>query len=487
MRFVELKKRLAARSNLPLLLVFLVLLAACSGDRESSTSYEGFEARKHPTPQVILITVDTLRADALSSYHPQGGPTPSVDRLAEDGVLFNHVMAVAPWTLPSLASLLTGVAPNVHGAVGRESVVPNDLPTLAEYMRDAGYLTAGLGSNPYLRPRSGLSRGFLRYDIFPKEEANSLLEKFKRWRSPTPSDPSTAELTDMAVQWIQANHEKDFFLWVHYLDPHTPYAPPQEFLPQAQPLPRIGTSFGMVSEILGGTFVPSLAERAWIKELYRAEVRYIDESLGRLIDTLKRLNLYRDSLIVFTSDHGEEFWEHGTSGHGHTLYDEVLRVPLILKLPQSASTRRINTLVANAGLMPTILDLCEIPYSEEMFSYSSLRTSWESRTHPSSAQSIYSTRLHYYEDREAIVFEGMKYVRLSLSRKEELYDLTQDPEEQFSVVRSNPDIVREAKYLLDEQARQAERLRKHYGVTSGEAKPLDPETEEQLQSLGYVK
>ena len=161
MRFVELKKRLAARNNLPLLLVFLVLLAGCSGDRESSTAYEGFEARKHPTPRVILITVDTLRADALSSYHPQGGPTPSVDRLAEDGVLFNHVMAVAPWTLPSLASLLTGVAPNVHGAVGRESVVPNDLPTLAEYMRDAGYLTAGLGSNVPARDY----RGFLRYDM----------------------------------------------------------------------------------------------------------------------------------------------------------------------------------------------------------------------------------------------------------------------------------------------------------------------------------
>lgn len=487
MRFVELRTKLTARNLLGHLLVFLLLAAGCSGGSESNPAYQGFEARKHPTPRVILITVDTLRADVLSSYHPQGVPTPSVDRLAEDGVLFNHVMAVAPWTLPSVASLLTGVAPNVHGAVGRESVVPNNLPTLAEYMRDAGYLTAGFGSNPYLRPRSGLSRGFLQYDFFPKEEAKSLLSKIRRWRSPTPSDPSTAELTDMAVQWIQANHEKDFFLWIHYLDPHTPYAPPQEFLPQVQPLPRIGTSFGMVSEILGGTFVPSLAERAWIKELYRGEVHYIDKSLGRLVDTLKRLNLYRDSLIVFTSDHGEEFWEHGSSGHGHTLYDEVLQVPLIFKLPQSASTLKINTLVANAGLMPTILDLCEIPYPGEMFSYSSLRPSWESRSNPSPAQPIYSTGLHYYEDRESIVFEGMKYIRLSLTRKEELYDLTRDPEEQFSVVGSNPDIVKKAKSLLDEQARQAERLRNHYGVTSGEERPLDPETEERLKSLGYVQ
>ena len=158
-------------------------------------------------------------------------------------------------------------------------------------------------------------------------------------------------------------------------------------------------------------------------------------------------DLYRDSLIVFTSDHGEEFWEHGKSGHGHTLYDEVMHVPLILKLPQSIPARTIDTLVVNSRLMPTILDLYEIPYSGENLSYRSLRPLWERRGNDSSAEPVYSTGLHYYEDRESIVFDRMKYVRHSLTRREELYDLIQDPQKQFSIVRSNPEKVEQAKPL----------------------------------------
>ena len=481
-----------ARVAVLLFLLFLVVPAAAwltltLTQGEPEVSLAGFAPREHPLRRVILITVDTLRGDALNPSNKKRISTPNLDRLAADGVQFTQAVVVAPWTLPSLASIMTGLSPKAHGTVGRQSILPENFHTLAEYMRDAGYYTAAFGSNPYLLPRSQLSQGFLEYDFFPKHVGKSPLTKLRKWRHPEEFEPNTSDLTELATSWLEANQEKDFFLWLHYFDPHVPYAPPSEFLPQREAPARIGTSFTKQHETLSGDFVPSLEERAWIEELYWAEVRYMDENLGRLIGHLKRLRLYQEALIILTSDHGEEFWEHARFGHGHSLYGEVLRVPLVIKLPGAKGGRKIPGWVSNAGLLPTVLDLCGVSLPSDSLSFSSLRDLWETNDPRKARPPIVATGLHYFEEQESVQFENLKYIRHVMSPREELYDLAADPEERFSLLPAFAGEVEKAKRILREHRLESERIRKIYGVRGTEEVELDEETKQRLRSLGYIR
>ncbi len=450
-----------------------------------------FKNKDHKIKHVILITVDTLRADALSCYGYQSESTLHIDQLARDGILFNRAISSAPWTLPAVASIMTGLSPSVHMTVEHQSKLSDILPTLAEYMRDAGYFTSGIGSNLLLTPNYKISQGFLEYNFFPKPSFGSsigakLLQRVfpRKFRLRV----STRDLTNLACKWLKENYEKDFFLWLHYFDPHYPYMPPTDFLPESEPLPRIGTGFSKKEEVISGHFVPSLVERDWIKELYGGEVRYVDKSIGRLLALLKRLNLYDESLIILTSDHGEEFWEHGSITHGHTLYHELLWVPLIIKPPESASKGEIITkVVSTTYIMPTILDLCRIKYETDYLSVGSLSSLWRPNPDTFDAQPIFSTAVSLYEDRESIIFDGLKYIRSLLTNREELYDLACDPKEQISIAFSSPETIQRAKNILRELNGTAKKLREHYGIMGGEEIKFDKEIIEKLKSLGYIR
>jgi arylsulfatase A-like enzyme len=439
---------------------------------------------------VILLTVDTLRIDALSCYDSKSVSTPHIDRLARDGILFKNAISPAPWTLPSISSIMTGLSPSIHLATRMNSQLPNNLLTLAERMRDAGYFTAAIVSNGFLSPQSNVSQGFLEYDFFPRYPiGNSLGVKLLRWILPNEfmSDASTSDITELAIRWLESNHERDFFLWIHYYDPHIPYSPPADFLPKGEPPPAIGTSFSEPWQIRGGNFTPSLAERRWIEGLYHGEVRYVDENIGRLLDTLKRLGLYDSSLIIFTSDHGEEFWEHGGYEHGHSLYNEVLRVPLIIKPPMSNSYMEINKAVSTLSITPTVLDLCGIEHRGDYFSAASLSPLWGKNPNDFGEKPIMSTGLLYYEDRESVVFHGLKYIRSLVTGKEELYDLTRDPEERVSISDSSPDKVERARTILREYDRVAKEVRNGNNISSPKGTRFDEETKKNLKALGYIQ
>ena len=468
----------------------LILASALVGGAQANRTGKPSQPAgvSHPVRHVILITVDTLRADALSAYDRDAAPTPYIDQLARDGLMFTKALSPAPWALPAMASILTGVSPSVHGAIKHDSRLSDNAKTLAEYMQEAGYRTAATGDNSLLKPAHNLTQGFEDYNFFPKRSMGGsfgavLLETRRRFQT----EVSTEELTDLFANRLRANRKNDFFLWFHYYDPHGPYAPPPRFLPEESPEPGIGTHFDRGKEVRGGQFVPSLREREWIRKLYESEVRYVDQSVGKLLEILGRLELYRDSLIIFTSDHGEEFWEHAGLGHGHSLHDEVLWVPLIIKLPQEAFKGQISTLVDTTSLTPTVLELCGISYRPDGFSAGSLVSLWDKGLEPYRAQPIVSTGLLYLEDRESIVFGDMKYVRTLTNPREELYDLAQDPAEKTSMVRRFPGKIRVAKRLLANQHRLSGDLRRRYRIQGPERVLWDPDAREHLRSLGYIQ
>lgn len=210
----------------------------------------------------------------------------------------------------------------------------------------------------------------------------------------------------------------------------------------------------------------------------------MDENIGRLLDKLELEGLYQDSLIILTSDHGEEFWEHGGLDHGHTLYNELLRVPLIVKLPSSVRGVKIDKPVSTESLMATIADICQLEVGNS-WSAPSLRPLWEGNPHTVEYPPIVSTGSLYYEDKIAVFFDQYKYIRSLVSGFEEIYDLHADEQERRSLAPFREDLVERGRALVAERRREADRIRA--GLSLGEeSAPLDPVTVQQLRSLGYV-
>jgi arylsulfatase A-like enzyme len=274
-------------------------------------------------PNVLFICVDTLRPDRLG-YHGNPRPTsPAIDKLAGEGVRFERVYSVAGWTLPSMATIFTGQPPREHGATDFHWSVAPTLPTLAGILRGAGYDTRAYVSHLILKPEYGLADGFKSYDYSVLNVGH-------------PHDVATArQLTDLVIADL-AKIEKPFFTWVHYFDPHFAYLKHGEW-----------ASFGN-SEL----------------DRYDQEIAYTDQHIARLFDELKKRGLYDNTIIVFTSDHGEEFEEHG--GHYHyTLYEETLLTPLVIKAP-GLDPGVNRSVVEQIDFVPTILGLLGIPAGTEL-------------------------------------------------------------------------------------------------------------------------
>ncbi len=441
--------------------------------------------------RIILLTVDTLRADALSAYGGQRVSTPHLDRLAEDGILFRQAVSPSPWTVPAMASIMTGLLPSVHRVLKTTSRLPAELETLAEHLRAAGYITAAIGGSDMLAIDRAFSQGFDHYDFVPDPEpgisfgerlVHRLTKARRGWHD------WTSTLPELATEWLTKHRDRDFFLWLHYFDPHLEYSPPPRFLPAAQPPERIGSRFNDLQGIRQGQLVPTLAEREWIRGLYEGEVRHVDESIGRLLESLERLDLYDGTLIVLTSDHGEEMWEHGGFEHGHTMYQEVLRVPLLIKLPRglASSVREVDRAVSTAAILPTVLELCGIGYRAERLSATSIAPLFGNSPVPA-PEPVVSSGVLYSEDRVSIIFDQTKYIRSLETGEEELYDLAVDPQEQVSIAASAPGLLERGRRLLAENEATSRGLRTRHRIpTDGEETELSPEELRRLRALGYV-
>jgi len=331
----------------------LILVTACA------------PAPRDPRPNLLLISLDSVRADALGVYGarllhaPDESPTPNLDALAAQGVLYSEARATTSWTLPSHVSLFTGLPEIAHAVEQDGESLPQELPTLGEELARGGYRTAGVYSGPYLDARFGFARGFERYERgygAELEAASNELEAAQRrlalldaTREPervrvarermsqaeqtleaaSHRDVSAARVTDLALAELEraADDTRPFFLFVHHFDAHYDYRPPPEFLRRVDPASSADASLGCNPSVTDPDAVASCHLR------YQGEVAWLDAEIGRLLEGLASLGLDSNTLIAVVSDHGEEFLEHGALGHRRTLFEEVLRVPIILRPP----------------------------------------------------------------------------------------------------------------------------------------------------------
>ena len=381
-----------------------------------------------PPENLVLIGIDTLRADHLGCYGYARPTSPHIDALAAESVLYTTAVSSSPWTLPAFASLFTGVLPSTHRAgegkrgtpgapnSGFSALGPSP-DTLAGVLRRAGFRTASFASTVWLGPRFGMDRGF---DVM---------------RAAARSEPTV----DRAVAWLHhAVGRGRFFLFVHLLDPHGPYTPSAA---DAAPFldPAYGGSLGTSVSDSSPDPEWSDADRRRVIDLYDGEVHYTDRLVGRILDTLRELHLLERTLVVLTADHGEELFERGALGHGQSLYDEQLHVPLVVRFPAANPRGRITAQVRTIDVMPTVLGALGVPVPAGVEGASLLALSAGGRRRADGVALAEYTL--YVPERQALRQLDRKLVYVPESGRAMLFDLAADPDEREDVQAERPEMA----------------------------------------------
>jgi len=433
-----------------------VALLGCVGEEPTAPP----EAAAAPPRHVVLITLDTTRADALGVYGQLLPATPNIDRMSGEGLRFSNVMTASPSTFPSHATIMTGKFPPAHGVRSNAGyVLPAVHETLAEALSRNGFVTAAEIAAPVIGRRSGLDQGFDVYrdtssaevelkviKTVPKQDAGAVPPKANVVHL---EERMASDVTDRAIEFIGAHKADPFFLWLHYFDPHAFYAAPAEF-------------------------------RMRITDPYLAEVSYADSEIGRVLGMIRRLEIEPETLVVLTADHGEGRGQHDEDNHAFFVYDTTMRVPLIL---WGSSLIRpgtlVDSLVRTVDIAPTVVDLLGLP-------------PLEGAQGQSLAPLIRGTSKDlelagYGESAELVAFgssairtfrEGRwKYIH---KLEPELYDVVADPGETSNLASSHPEIVERLR------ARMAELVRDGSGLEGAAEVPADATMRLRLQSLGYA-
>ncbi len=442
-------------------------------------------------PPIILLTVDTLRWDALSMYGATT-PTPAIDALAADSVAFDRAYSTAPWTYVAFTSIHSGLTPWGHGVIYPDDPIPSNASALAPMLRDYGYNTAVVGRNDLLTQSAighRLPEAFSDINFYPRylrpgTRGQSFLGK--HYSSLLGLGASTEQLGEYGSTWVRNHKDSPFLLWLHFFDPHYPYDLQKDFPPAFDPPGDLKTLTGdeLIRQLHRGRRVPGMHE--WARALYQGEVQAVDRAIGAFLTTLKEEGIYDRAIIIFASDHGEEFAEHNVYGHLRTLYNESVRVPLFVKLPFSTVKSRQPQPVSTVAITPTIFDLAGIPYDSRGFSGEPLRTVWEA---PASQQTqpAFMTAAVTAEPARAVVWENYKLIRWLNFDHLELYDEISDPYEQYNLANRLPEQVAIGRALLaDHSAKEAERAEVR-GLKKPKQEPLTPEEERILRSLGYLQ
>jgi arylsulfatase A-like enzyme/Flp pilus assembly protein TadD len=429
---------------------WLCLLCWCASTAAAGT----------PAPNILLITLDTTRADRMGFLGSKRGLTPNLDELAFHAAVFTHAYAQAPLTSPSHATILTGTYPQFHHVLDFPDVLAEDLPYAPAILRSRGYHTAAFIGSIALDPNGGapgFDRGFDTYDAgfstaaFDKEE--------DRYRT---VERRGGEVVEHALEWLNSRPQGPFFMWVHLYDPHEPYDPPEPY------------------------------KSRYAAEPYDGEIAYMDSAVGKLRRELKTRGLYDGTMIAVMADHGESLGAHGETNHGFFLYDETIRVPLVIKLPQAGTAeKRIENQVELVDVMPTVLQAAGIAIPAEVQGESLVglieageakaTDAWRNR--PAYSQADYPHLAFRWSALQSL--RTGKYLYVQAPRRE-LYDQTVDPEAEHNLASTSVAVA-------DTLAGQARTIREK--TTSKREAPklsdkkiaaLDPAAQAKLASLGYV-
>ena len=402
-------------------------------------------ARLSPAPgevNVVVITLDTTRADRLGCYGFAGIETPNIDRLARQGVVFENATSTAPLTFPSHSSIFTGLIPPHHGARDNGGFFLDDAKTtLAERLEAAGYATGAFIAAWVLESRWGLAQGFDEYsDRFE-------LSKYKVISLGTVQKPGD-EVMDGALHWLDSVRQKRFFAWVHLYDPHSPYEPPEPFASRYRGQPYLG------------------------------EIAYTDKVVGRLTSWLDQHGLAGRTVVVVVGDHGESLGDHGEGTHAYFIYGSTTHVPLLVRTPWGL-TGRSRAQVSTVDVMPTVLDLVGLPPQDGIDGRSLARALFDPAApldHASYSET-YFPRYHFgWQHLRSLRDARYTYVD---APHPELYDRQQDPGETHNIFKAYSRRAEDMRLRLEQMSRST-------GAAAPERKQLDPETLQRLAALGYV-
>jgi arylsulfatase A-like enzyme/Flp pilus assembly protein TadD len=396
-------------------------------------------------PNVVIITIDTLRPDHLGCYGYKDIKTPNIDALAADSTRFEHAFTPVPVTLPSHSSIFTGTYPMLSGMhdFSANKLSPTQ-PTLASTLKDNGYTTGAVVASAVLDSRFGLNHGFdFYYDHFDfsrLEESN--LDEMER--------PGNL-VADQVLDWLGTNYQKKFFVWMHLYDPHHPYRPPPPF------------------------------DKEYASHPYDGEIAFADAQVGRLIQFLKDKKLYDNTIIVLSGDHGESLGEHGEATHGFFIYNATLHVPLIIRIPNAKREKLVGDYASLIDIMPTVLRALDISVPAQVQGQNLLPLM--SGTPEDAQRNLYAEsflpRIHFNWS-ELRGVENSRYHFID-APKPELYDLSKDPGELHN-------LLTEKKAVGDEMRAKLATLIRQYsaGQEMAEKTGLDPALMERLKSLGYA-
>lgn len=421
--------------------------------------------RKDPPPNVVFIIIDTLRADYTHMSEDNTGETPALKRLFKnDSAYFGSSYANAPWTLPSISSMITSKFPSEIGVVKRNSKIDEKFVTLAEVLKENGYSTHGVITHIFLKKKYGLGQGFDTY----LEKIDSSDNNLFSITSPI--------VTSEAIKIIEESKGKPFFMFLHYFDPHYRYIDHENKSSYSGPfLPDRNES--RKAEIIKDNLF-SKSDLDYFKECYRSEIRFTDKHIEKVIEKLKQQNLYENTLIVIVSDHGEEFGERGTLGHGQSLFDEQTKIPFILKLPEGSEEGvNIRPNFSNIDISPTILDVAGIKIPESFRGTSILAGKGPETIFMEVNEKKYDTLYNQC----AIVHKGWKLVRNFENNKFELYDLNGDKPEKNDLFNSNKKMFFSMYKILKRYIRMIED-NKHISQKTN----LTAEELKKLETLGYI-
>ena len=429
---------------------------------------------------VVVLLIDTLRASKLQAWNPESRVrTPAIDALAEGGVVFERAQSPENWTKPSVASVLTGLHPVDHGARTQAAALPDSALMLSEHMKSNGFATAGFIANGYVSREFGFDQG---WDLY----RNYIRENLAR---------DAEDLFDDAAEWALEHRDERFFLYVQTIDPHVPYDPGDEYLEMYDPRsnyegqvsPR--STGDLLHEAKGGRITFTQSDIIRLKALHDGEITQHDVHLARFVERMKEAGLWEDTLFVLVSDHGEEFNEHGSWGHGHSIYQELLNVPLMFHFEGKIEASRVPASVAvnTLDIPPTVTEIAGVPPMPNIAGRSLVPyLAGQRRSGPQVAWS------DFLDERRVAVAGRWKFlIRGNLTSS--LFDLQEDPWEENQLDANDHPIATRYLRVLQGQFLGAENRAEWLSAEQQEGVQLnasdaevDDELQQQLRELGYI-